>query len=131
MSGPMLLRTSGLFLPRAFALAKADGFADSITQVVELGAASDAAPFDFDLGDSRGVKRKLSLDPLAGDDPPDRKHLAAAAARAADDRAAEDLDTLVLAFEDPGVNVDRVADGKLRQFALQAGLFDELENLVA
>ena len=44
--------------------------------------------------------------------------------------AVEDLDALLVAFEDAAVDVDRVADLELRDFRLQAGLFDQAPSIV-
>src|SRR4051812_33661914 len=93
-----LLDLGGFFLPNGLLLTQADGFADSVTQVIELGPASHAATFDIDLGDFRRIERKLALDAFAGNDATHREHLAAAAARPSDYGAAENLDALVGAF---------------------------------
>src|SRR5581483_6689352 len=126
LSGP-----GRLFFGSCLALAEADGFADTVAEVVELGAARNAAPLDLDLRDFRRVQRELPLDALAGDDAADGEHLAAAAARAGDDGAGEDLNALILAFEDASVHIDGVANGKLWHFGLEARFFDEFQNLLA
>ena len=62
------------------------------------------------LGECSG---NLRFHPFALHDAANGEHLAAARAAAGDHHAVENLDALFLAFENPGVDVDRVADLEL------------------
>src|SRR3954451_2039079 len=90
-----IIRTSlcsrRLFLRGALPLAEADGLADAIAQIVQLRTSCNAAALDVNFGNLRRMQRELSLDALAGNDAADREHLAAAATRTTNDRAAENL----------------------------------------
>src|SRR4051812_2513880 len=77
------------------------------------------------------MQRKLPLDAFSRHDPTNGEHLAGAAARAADHRACENLNSLVLAFENPRVHIDGVADGEFGRLALEARFLYELENVLA
>ena len=54
-----------------------------------------------------------------------------ARAAAGDHHAVENLDPLLLAFQNPRVHVDRVADLELGNLGLQAALFDQFQDLLA
>ena len=96
------------------ALAQARRLADAVAQVVQLGPADRAGALHLDLGDLRRVQREDALDAFALDDAADGEHLAHALAAAGDHHAAEDLDALLLAFQDALVDVHLVADLELR-----------------
>jgi len=127
---PHLLRPGRLFLGGGLALAELDGFADAVAEVIQLGTASDAATLYFQLGNLRRMEWEFALDAFAGDDSPDSEHLAEAAAASGDHRAAEDLDSLVLAFQDAGVDIDRVADIELRRLGGELLLLDQLSAVL-
>src|SRR6478752_742298 len=105
-----LLGLGGFFLHSGLLLAEANGFADPIAEIVELGPAGHAAALDFDLGDFGRVQRKLALDAFAGNNATHREHLAAAAAGTGDHRTAEDLNALIFAFKNSRMHIDRIAD---------------------
>ena len=109
------------------ALLQADGLADAVAEVVELRPAGDARPLHHDLGDPRRVEGELPLHPLALHDAADGEHLAGAGAAAGDHDAAEDLDPLLLAFEDAAVDVDRVADLEHGTSPPETGFFDQVQ----
>src|SRR5436305_9852800 len=125
------LCASGLFLRGSLSVAEADGLADAIAQVIQLRTARHATALDVDLGDLRRVQRELSLDAFARDDPTDGEHLAAAAARATDDGATEDLNSLILAFENSRMHIDGVANRDFWRLGLQARFFDQYQNVLA
>src|SRR6056297_2653502 len=120
------------FRPRlgAATLFEANGFADAVAEEVELGATHDAAPFDFDLIDAGAVERELPFDALAGDDPPDGEHFRRSRPAAGDGGSGEDLNPLFLAFQDLGLDIDRIADVELGDLRFDAGFFHQLHQLL-
>src|SRR4051812_1576513 len=101
------LRARGAFRRFELHLALADGhgrLALEVTQVVELRAAREARGLHVDLRDTRGVDREYALDALAVRDAADGEGLIQQRTLAADDDARKDLDTLLVAFDDAGVD---------------------------
>src|SRR5262249_20567009 len=82
--------------------------ARALTEVVELRAPHRATHHDLDALDPRGVHRKDALDPDSVGRLANGEHFAIGAARAADHRALEDLDALLVALDDADVHPDRV-----------------------
>src|SRR4051794_1504343 len=86
----------------AAALTELDGLAHAVTEEVQLGAADDAGPLHFHLGDARRMQRELALHAFTLHNPPDRERLPCPAAGAGNHHAVEDLNALLVAFQDPG-----------------------------
>src|SRR5438876_2171316 len=80
-----------------------------LTQVVELRPAHRTARDDLDAVDAQRVHREGALHPDPVRRLADREGLAARAALAADDRALEDLDALLVALDDAYVHAHGVA----------------------
>ena len=108
----------------AAAFFEAGRFAGPLAEEVQFCTPDRAAAFDFDLGDPGRMNRELALDALVGHDPTDRERLAAAGAGAGDHRAGEDLDPLLVAFQNLGVHVHDVADVEIGDFRLETRLFN-------
>src|SRR5205085_5188920 len=87
----------------------AGGATRALAQVVELRAPDGTACRDLDLVEARGVHRERPLHADAVRRLADRERLAAAGAAAADDRALEDLDALLVALDDAHVHAHGVA----------------------
>src|SRR6202521_489901 len=82
-------------------------------QVVELGAPHLAAPDHLDAAERRRVQREDALDADAARDLAYGESLAGAAAPPANHHALEDLDPLLVAFDDPHVDTHRIAGAEL------------------
>src|SRR5258706_9866679 len=102
-------RTSGT------ALLQRGGLADAVSQEVKLCPAYLPVADDLDLFDSRAVDLERALDANAAGDLPDRDRSGDAPAAEAHDRALEDLDPLLAAFDDASGDADGVARGELGQ----------------
>src|SRR5262249_6804079 len=112
------------------ALAQPGRFADAVAQVVELGAADAASAFYLDLGNARRVNREDALHALALDTAPHREALAHALAAASDHSAGTDLDALLLPFENALVDIDSIADLKLRDRRFEGCPLHKADQLV-
>ena len=106
------------------------GLADAVPQVEQLGPAGLAAPLDGHLADVRAVQREDAFHALVVHDPADGEHLVDAPPLLHDDGAAERLDALLVALDDPGGDVDRVAHEELRDVLLEVVLFDGFDEFV-
>src|SRR6266478_512222 len=95
--------------PRLGFFGDSGGAACALTQVVELRPAHRAAGDDLDAVDARRVHREGALHPDSIRRLADREGLAVRAALAADDRALEDLDALLVALDDAYVHAHGVA----------------------
>jgi hypothetical protein len=126
----------GYSIPRlegalAAAFSQSDRFTASLAQEVQLGASDDASAFDFDFVYLGRMQRELSFDTFSRDDAPNDEHLSGSTAASGDNRTAEDLDTFLVAFQNLGMNVDRIPDIELGRIGLQRGLFDQADNVLA
>ena len=101
-----------------------DGLAGPIAQVIELGPPLFAAADRLDVEDVGRIQREDALDALVVDDPADREGRADAPAFARDDRAGEYLRPHFVAFFDPAVNIDDVADLEMRDTGLETLAFN-------
>ena len=70
------------------------------------------------------MNRKGSFNAFALNDAANGKHFAGTAATTSNHDATEDLDPLFLAFQNPRVHVDRIADAEFGHVSLEAALFD-------
>ena len=93
-------------------IAKTTALTDPVAQEVELRASCVTATDDLDLGDAFRVQREDTLDTFVGHDTTHSDHAVDAAAALSDQHTLENLDPLLLAFDDPYVHVDRVTDAE-------------------
>jgi hypothetical protein len=116
----------GLFRDGVLAvpLAELDGLAGPVAQVIELGPPFFAAADRLDVDDVRRMQREDALDALIVDDPADGEGRVDAPAFARDDRAGEYLRPLFVAFFDPAVDIDDVADLEMRDTGLETLAFN-------
>src|SRR5207249_5524763 len=103
---------------------------DALAQVKELRAPDFAGPLHLDFGELRRVHGENALDAFALHDAANGEHLAHAFAAPGDHGAAEDLDALLLTFEDALVHLHLVADLELRGVLPHGGLFDQGEEFI-
>lgn len=104
-----------------------DGLAGPIAQIIELGPPLFTAADRLDIEDVGRMQREDTLDALVIDDPADREGCVDAPAFARDDRAGEYLRSLFVAFFDPAVNIDDVADLEMRDTGLETLAFNGIQ----
>ena len=105
------------------------GFADFVSEIVELGASDMPSALHFDSVDSGGVKRENLFHADTERDTSDSESLADSAAPSCDDNAGEELDTLVIAFDDLVVNFYGVTDVEVRNILLALHFFDFVNHV--
>src|SRR5687768_9749832 len=76
------------------------------------------------------MDREHALDSFAVGNAPDRERFVQAPAFATDDDARKNLDPLLVAFDDPGMHADAVADLEFGHLSLELLLFDSVNNAV-
>ena len=86
------------------------GFALSGAEVVEFGAADSPLALNFNFRNARRVNRENTLDTLAIRNSADGEVLVESPPLAADHDAGINLNTLLVAFNDAGVDFNSVAD---------------------
>src|SRR5690606_883192 len=91
------------------AFAEAGRLADPVAKIVQLRPANTSVPLDDDIGDLGGVHREGPLDSFAGHNAANRERLPGSAAPHCDHDAGEDLDPLLVAFQNPCMHIDGVA----------------------
>ena len=91
-------------------LAKLAGFTDSMSEIVELGAAHLAAALGFDTDHIGRMQHEDALNALLSNDTTHGEVLAQAATSASNDHAVKDLKPILVAFYDSGMDIHRVAD---------------------
>src|SRR5713101_3283454 len=116
----------GLASPSVALLPHLGGFADPVTQVVELRPSDVAAGDTLDLGENRGVDGEGPLDPNAEAHFAHGEGLATSAALAPYDNPLEQLHALAVALHDAHVNFERVAGGEIGDVAAELGAVDEI-----
>jgi len=117
-------------LEAAAAVAETLALALAVAEVVELGAARVAVADHLDARDQRRVQRGDALDSDAIDDLANHDHLVDPAARARDQHALKVLLTLLITFDNPERDHQRVADVHPGQTGLERGGVDGFENLL-
>ena len=105
-------------LQAAALIAQTTALAEAVAEVEELRATSIATAENFDLRQAWRVDWERTLDAFVGDDAAHGDHFMHATSGARQKHALEDLDALLVTFDDLVVDVDRVADGELRQVSL-------------
>jgi hypothetical protein len=100
------------------------GFALAGAEVVEFCAAHGTPALDLDLGDAGRMQRKDTLDPLAVGNTANGEVRVDAGPLSANHNTRVDLDPLLVAFDDAGVDFDGVADGETTGFRLELFGFD-------
>src|SRR5262245_59711986 len=101
-------------LEAAALIAKAVALAGPVAQVVELRPPRIAVAHHFDLREARRMHGEDSLDAFVGDNAPHGDHLVDPSTFAPNEHALIHLNALLVAFDDPHVYVDGVADAQLR-----------------
>jgi hypothetical protein len=102
-----------------FLLHRGGGLSLAMPEIVEFGAAHLALSLDLNLGNSGRIYREDPLDAFTVADSPNREVGIDAGSFATDDNAAVDLDALLVALDDPRVNLHRVAHAKRRNVLLE------------
>lgn len=90
------------------ALDQKGALANTVAEVVKLGAADFAFVGYFNLGDTWGVNREYALDTFAVGDLTNGECCVDTAAALGDNEACEDLDTLFATFDNAAMDFDRV-----------------------
>ena len=103
------------------------GLAGSRAEVIQLGSSGLAASSRLDIDDVGRVQREYPFDAFARDDSADCERGIDAPAFAGDDRTRKYTDTFFVAFLDSAMNVNYIADFKMRNILLQAFAFDQIE----
>ena len=103
----------------AVSLSQFDGLAGSLAEVVQFCPAGFAASNRLNIQNVRRMQRENPLYPFVIDDPPDRESLVDSPAFAGDYRAGKDLCSRFVAFLDSAVDVNHIADLKMRNLVLQ------------
>ena len=103
------------------------GLACSRAKVIQLGSSGLAASGRLDIDDVGRVQREYPFDAFARDDSADGERRIDAPAFSGDDRTRENTDTFFVAFLDSAMNVNYVADFKMRNILLQAFAFNQIE----
>jgi hypothetical protein len=127
---PALASVGDDFVAFCTTLDKAGRLAHAIAEIIQLGASDAGVPFDGDFRNFGRMEGKRSFNPFASDDPANREHLAGSASAAGDHHAGKNLNSLFVAFQNPRVNVDGVADVEFQGILAKAGLFDLLQQPV-
>ncbi len=97
-------------------------------EVVEFGAASGASGLNFDFRDARGVNREHAFHAFAVGDTTDGHGFVDERAFAADYDARVNLNTLLVAFNNAGVNTNGVADVELGYVLFQLLALDFFDD---
>lgn len=122
----------GLFarhmLEPATAITQAAFLPDAITQVVELRTPGIASTHDLELGDHWAVDRPGTLDALVVDDAADGDHFFDAFALAADEHPLKHLNPLLVALDNTGVYIDRIANTQGGHICFQLVFVDAFKN---
>jgi len=108
---------------------QSDGLTDAFAQEVKFGTPYNAASLDFDLRDPRAMDRKLAFDTFTGNDAANGEHFTTAMAALGDHDTAEDLDAFFVTFENLVVDIDGVADVKLRCVLFEAAFLDQFDDI--
>jgi hypothetical protein len=103
------------------------GFACSLAEVIQLGSSGLAASSRLDIDYVGRVQGEDSFDAFTRDDSADRESRVNAPAFAGDDSTRKNADTFLVAFLDSAMNVNNVADFKMRNILLQAFAFDHIK----
>src|SRR4051794_26964817 len=93
-------------------------------EIIQLRPAGPAFLFHFHFRDARRVDRENALDAFAVGNAPDGKCLIQPAAFPADDDSGKNLNPLFIAFHDPSVDADAVADLEVGHVGPELFLFD-------
>jgi hypothetical protein len=107
-------------------LAKPYGLAAAFTKVKQLSAADFTASNRYNIDYVGRMKRENTLDSLVGDKPPYGECLIDTATLAGNHDTAEYLNTGFVAFLDPAMHFDIVANLKVRHLRLQALAFNSI-----
>src|SRR3990172_537593 len=99
---------------RPLLLSQPGGLTPQVAQVVQLRAAHPAELHDLDLVDDRRMQRKDPLDPLSEGHLADRERRPRTAAANPDDKAFEDLNSLLVTLANLDVNANGVAGPEIR-----------------
>lgn len=111
------------------ALDEQGALANALTEIMQLCAADFAFVGDFNLRDTRRVKREYAFDTFAIGNFADGKSGVDAAATLCDDEASKDLDTLLTSFDNPAMNFDGVSDVERGEVGFELLLFDFPDNI--
>ena len=109
---------------------ESNGFADTISQEVELGAANDARSLHDDLVDAWRVDGEFTFHTFTCNDTSYRERLVHAESSSGNHGSSENLDSFFFAFQNLRVNVDRIADVKLRRRFSEAALVDQFDKFL-
>ena len=93
---------------------KFDGFPASLPQIIQLCTPCSATANRLYIHDIRAMQRKDSFHTFAAYHTPHREGFVDSAASAGDYCSGEYLDTLLIAFPDPAVHVNGIADFEVR-----------------
>jgi hypothetical protein len=99
-----------------------------LAQEVQLGPPGLAASHRYDLNYARRIQRKDTLHPLAAHDPANCEHLVNAPTLPCYHRAAERLDTLLIALDDLALDLNGIANLKNGYILLQAFAFNDVQQ---
>jgi len=110
----------------AVLLGQSYGFAGAFSQVIKFRTFGFAASQRPDVEDIRTIQREDTLDAFIVDDSADGEHLIYAAAFAGNDGAGEDLNTLLVAFDDSAMNINRIAYLEMRDIVFEALALDRI-----
>lgn len=102
----------------AVALFEFYGFTSTFAQVVQFGFAYTSATERLDTDDIWAVHGEYTLNTLIAHHASDREHLVDAASFAGNHGTSEYLNAFFVAFDDPAMHVDGVANLEMRQFVL-------------
>ncbi len=106
-------------LHAASAITKTTGLTNPITQEVQLRTPGIATTDNLELGDQRRMDRPGLLDPDLTNHTTHSHILVNATTLAKNHRALIDLDALLLAFDDPKMHIDRIANIKAGNIRLE------------
>src|SRR4030095_14190080 len=104
------------------------GFSFALAEIVQLCAAHFALALDFDFGNARRVYRKNAFDTFAVTDAANGEVRIRAGTLTANDNSAVNLNALLVAFDDSGMDLHSIADAKLRNVLLELFALDFFDN---
>ena len=102
---------------------ESDGFAGSFSQEVKFCTSCFSTFCCLNIDDVRGIEGEDSFNAFICDEPSDGEGFAHPGPFSSDDGAAEDLDALLIAFDDFIIDVYGIANLEMGQVLLQTFLF--------
>ena len=117
-------------LQAATAVTKTTGLTNTIAEVVELRATSVTTTNNLELRDQRRVHGPCTLNAYVTNHATHGDVLVDATTLTRDQDPREDLDTLLIAFDDTDMHIHCVADVKARNIILELICVDRFDNLL-